>query len=58
MIGLPFTCPVYKKSVRDLVNNAASNDVTFFPLVNKGGGVGIRTIFDKILKSTSNLAMV
>ena len=57
-MGLPFTCPVYKKSVGGLVNNAASNDVPLFPLVNKGGGVGIRAIFDKILKSTSKLAMI
>ena len=40
------------------MNNAASNFVIFFPLLNKGGGVGIQAMFDKILKSTSNLAMV
>ena len=40
------------------MNNAASNSVIFFPLLNKEGGVGIRAIFDKMLKSTTNLAMV
>ena len=40
------------------MNNANYNYVIFFPLLNKGGGVGIQAIVDKILKSTSNLAMV
>ena len=53
-----FTCTVHKKYYRGLVNNAASSDVTLFPMLENGGGVRIRAIFVTLLYSIINLALI
>ena len=40
------------------MNNAAFSDVTFFHMLEKGGGVRIRAIFIKLLNSTGNLVLI